>query len=80
MSDLRTCRGAIVITPGAGATITPGMRFVVNASVAGNVTIVFRDGSTHVIAVPVGYTTYDFEVAGVNTAGTTATAIYSNLV
>lgn len=78
MAEIRTIRGAVPIV--LDTPVGPGAKFTVNATVAGNVSVVFRDGSPHVIAVPVGYTAYDYEIRQVNTAGTTATATYANLV
>lgn len=78
MAEIRTIRGAVPIALDTPAP--PGAKFVVNATVAGNVSVTFRDGSAHVMAVPIGYTAYDYEIRQVNTAGTTATATYANLV
>lgn len=77
--DERPIHGAKVVTPGDTTVIGAGRRFAINCSVAGNVTIRFNDNSTHVISAVVGYNDYRYAVIGVNTTGTTATAVYSNL-
>ena len=79
MADDSPIKGAVAITA-SNSTITPvGRLFVVNCTVAGNVTVRLRDATTHVIAVDVGYFAYPYAVIGVNTTGTTATATYANL-
>lgn len=70
-------RGFVAIT--AGATDFPvGRLFIVNCTVAGNVVIRLFDGTTHTIAVAVGYSAYPYGVRGVTSSGTTATATYAN--
>jgi hypothetical protein len=69
-------QGAIALTA-AGPSVAPGRAFVVNATAAGNVTITFADGSSHVIAAPVGYSVYPYAVTDVTAS--TATATYANL-
>lgn len=59
----------------AGAETSGGRRFVVNATVAGDVTVKLFDNTTHVITVPVGYTTYPYSVRSV--PASTATATYA---
>lgn len=79
MADESPIRGAVVLTP-SDTTIAPvGRRFAVNCTVAGNVPVRLRDGSVHVITVPVGYSAFEYAVIGVNTTSNTATAVYSNL-
>lgn len=70
-------QGAIALTPDVTARV--GRFFAVNCSVAGNVSIAFADGSTHVFPVTTGYTILPYAIAKVNTSGTTATATYANI-
>lgn len=72
-------RGAAALL--ANDTAAPiGHLFAVSCTVAGNVAVTMLDGSTHVIAVAVGYTTFPYAVRKVNSSGTTATATYANMV
>ncbi|MGL5733298.1 MAG: hypothetical protein ACRCYS_00410 [Beijerinckiaceae bacterium] len=57
-----------------------GVMFAANLTVAGNVSVTFRDGSTMVMTLPIGYSEFDYEIRRVNVAGTTATGTYYNLV
>lgn len=74
-ADNQPIRGFAVLTSGGG-NAPVGRVFVVNATVAGNVTVTMRDGSSHVIAVPVGYSAYPYAVVAIT--ATTATATYAN--
>lgn len=67
-------RGFAALSIGTDGPI--GRLFIVNATVAGNVTVKAFDNSTHIIAVPVGYTTYPYNVRQVTAS--TATAAYAN--
>jgi hypothetical protein len=73
-SDNQPVRGFAVLTVGADGPM--GRLFVVNASVAGNVTVKLQDNSTHTFPVPAGYSAYPYQVRQVT--ATTATAVYSN--
>ena len=55
-----------------------GRVFIANCTVAGDVTVVFLGGSTHVIAVDVGYSVFPYSIVRFTTAGTDATATFSN--
>lgn len=79
MADESPIKGRKAITPHDTNVMSSGRLFAVNCTVAGDVTIRLRDASTHVITVAVGYSAFPFAVIGVNTTGTTATAVYSNL-
>lgn len=71
--------GFAALTAGdAQAFVTPGELFIVNCTVAGNVTVIGQDGSSHVIPVAVGYSAFPYRVKRVMTTGTTATATYAN--
>lgn len=50
------------------------------ASVAGNVSILMKDGSSNVVPVVVGMTVLPYAALGINTSGTTATASYTGLL
>jgi hypothetical protein len=54
-----------------------GRTFMVNCTVAGNVSITFSDDSTHIFPIVVGYSVFPYSVKKFNTTGTTATATYS---
>ena len=69
-------RGVAVITPDTPAP--PGRVFIVNCTVAGNVTVTFFNGQTHVIVVAVGYSVFPYMITNVTVSGTTATATYAN--
>jgi hypothetical protein len=72
-------RGAKALT--ANDTEGPmGHLFAVKCTVAGDVSLTLQDGSTHVIGVVVGYSTFPYCVRKVNSSGTTATATYANMV
>lgn len=76
----RGIQRAIALTAGDTTPFAPcGALFRINCTVAGDVTVVLEDGSTEVIAAPVGYFTLPYRVKRVNTTGTTATATYANL-
>lgn len=62
----------------ADTVAMPGRLFIANCTVAGNVTVIFDDGSTHVIALTTGYAAFPYSVAQFTSAGTTATATYAN--
>lgn len=79
LSVERPIQGAVALTPADTGSSTVGRMLAVNCTVAGNVSLVFADGSNHVIPVSVGYTTLPFAVTRVNVTGTTATATYANL-
>lgn len=68
-------RGFVALTAGGGDA-AKGRLFIVNATVAGNVVITALDGSTHTIAVAVGYSAFPYAVK--NVASATATATYAN--
>lgn len=59
-----------------GTDAAPGRLFIVNATVAGNVTVKGFDNVNHVIAVPAGYSAYPYSVRQV--VASTATATYTN--
>jgi len=69
--------GGVAMT--VGAIYRPGRSIAVNCTSAGNVSVTFPDGSTLVFPVAVGFETFPFAVKMINSAGTTATATYSNL-
>lgn len=71
----------IPLTPSNSTRSQSGELFVVNCTVAGNVTVrLAASGATHVIPVAEGYSVFPYRVEGVNTTGTTATATYENLI
>ncbi len=72
MLENNPVRGTRALTV-AGADTSGGRLFIVNATVAGDVTVKLFDGSTHVITVPVGYTTYPYCVRSVPASAATAT-------
>ena len=60
-------------------TLAPeGRLFVANCTVAGDVSVTMRDGSTHIITLVEGYQAFPYGVKRFNTTGTTATATYEN--
>lgn len=62
-----------------GTAYAPGRKIGILATVAGNVTLDLADGVSSVtVAVPVGYTQFDYAVTKVETGGT-ATATYYDL-
>lgn len=69
-------RSVYVITPGTAAP--HGRVFIVNCTVAGNVTVTLYGGMNHTIAVAVGYSVFPYSVTDVVVADTTATATYAN--
>lgn len=69
--------GSIALTVGVAAAA--GRVILINASVAGNVSLLLADGSTLVVPVNAGLTLLPFKVTQVNSGGTTATATYTNL-
>lgn len=73
-ADNQPIRGFRDLVVGTDGSI--GRLFVVNATVAGNVTVKLFDGSTHVIAAPVGYSAYPYAVRQVTVSAATAT--YAN--
>lgn len=75
----RAAQGAIALTAG-GAVVAPGRLFAVVATAAGNVAVVFADGSTLTVPVTPGFQAFPFAVKQVSVAGTTATATYANLI
>lgn len=77
----RPYRGSRVLTPSdvAGNIVKAGKALEVNCSVAGNVSVLMTDQSTHTIPVNVGLSIFTYEVLRVNATGTTATAIFNNL-
>lgn len=70
-------RDAWTLTPGTAAPA--GSRLGIVCTVAGNVSVTMESGATFVFPVAVGLTQVDFSVTKINTAGTTATATYTNL-
>ncbi|MDR9846994.1 hypothetical protein [Herbaspirillum huttiense] len=59
--------------------VTPGRQLKINCTVAGFVSVTFADGSTDTISVGTGTSILPWAVKKINSAGTTATATYSNL-
>lgn len=69
-------RSVNVITPGTEAPA--GRLFIVNCTVAGNVTVTLLGDTNHTIPVAVGYSVFPYSVTNVVVADTTATATYAN--
>lgn len=74
MLENNPVRGVRALTVAAADT-SGGRLFMVNATVTGDVTVKLFDNTTHVITVPVGYTTYPYCVRSVTAS--TATATYA---
>lgn len=72
-------QGAAAVTPSDSVTVAAGRHFGVHCTVAGNVTVVFKNGTTLAWPVAVGGTIFPWAVIGVKVTGTTATASYYNL-
>lgn len=70
---IRGMRALTIDTPAS-----PGRVFVANCTVAGDVRVILRDGSAHVITLATGYATFPYSVQQFTTTGTTATATYAN--
>jgi hypothetical protein len=77
----RAYKGSRPLTPSdvAGNIVKAGKAIEINCTVAGNVSMLMTDGSTHVVPVNVGLSRLTDEVLRVNATGTTATATYANL-
>jgi hypothetical protein len=77
----RSIQGAVPLNPSDNAAnnVPPGRMLAIACTAAGNITVVYPDGSTHVIPVSVGYARFPDAVVRVNQTGTTATASYANL-
>lgn len=69
--------GAAALDP--DVTVVPGRALAVIATVAGNVSVLFSNGSKLVVPVAVGLTTLPFAAKAVLSADTTATATYAIL-
>jgi len=77
MSFRDSFRGASPLAVGTAALA--GRQLLIVCTTAGNVSVKFVDGSTLVVPVAVGVTSFTWEVVKINTSGTTATASYYNL-
>ena len=77
----RSVQGAVPLTPSDNAAnnVAPGRMLAVSCTAAGVVSVVYPDGSAHLIPVAVGYARFPDAVVRVNQTGTTATAAYANL-
>ena len=69
----------VTYTPSDTTTIAAGRGIAINATVAGNVSVLMSGGGTFVFPVAVGLTMLPLAVTRVNTTGSTATATYSKL-
>ncbi len=65
-----------VVALAIGQMANPGRAFVVNCSVAGNVTVIFYDGSQSTYPVVIGLNVFPFAVSEL--VSSTATASYEN--
>lgn len=72
-------RGAAAITPHDVNVVPAGRALAVICTVAGNVKVQFKNGSTFTFPVAVGMTCFPWRVVQVFVTGTTATATYANL-
>jgi ethanolamine utilization microcompartment shell protein EutS len=79
---------AVFMNPASGSTdvaasntvtVTPGVTFIINCTIAGTVKVGFPDGSTLTITVAVGTLILPWAVNQVFVTGTSATATYANL-
>ena len=70
--------GVSQITPSDSVTVSAGFQFGVVCTVAGNVSLIFADGSTLVWPVGMGATLFPWAIIGVKVTGTTAVASYYN--
>lgn len=76
--NIQTMSGAYAVTPSDSATVAPGRQFGIVCTTAGNVTLVFADGSTLVWPVTTGNLIVPWAIVGVKVTGTTAVATYYN--
>ena len=74
---LETPAQGVVSVLSVGSVVAPGRKLAVVATVAGNITIKFIDGSTITVPVAVGYT--EFKYAVIEITASTATATFTNL-
>lgn len=72
--------GFVAITPSDTVQVAAKRQFQIVCTVAGNVKIMFSDGSTNTIPVSVGLSIFTWAVIQVFVTSTTATATYGNLV
>ena len=70
--------GEVVLTAGTADT-APRRALKINCTVAGNVAVLYADGSSGVWPVTIGVQTLPIAITTIVIAGTTATATYANL-